>query len=173
MQFKSVFCVALLASACAVGTTIAEEAIESRAVQSSVLETSSPIAAHQIDSSGLTAIVDREAIAQGVPVAVARAVVRIESRWNPRVTGRAGEVGLFQIKHASARAMGFTGSRGELYDPAINARYGMKYLAEAWRLAGGDLCRTILKYQGGHYAQRMTSASSAYCSKVRVVMASK
>ena len=48
-------------------------------------------------SNNLASLVDREARANGVPVALARAVVRIESNWNTRLTGRAGEVGLMQI----------------------------------------------------------------------------
>ena len=39
--------------------------------------------------TGITALVDRHARAAGVPIALARAVVRIESNFNPRVTGRA------------------------------------------------------------------------------------
>ena len=121
----------------------------------------------------LTAIVDREATAHGVPVALARAVVRVESRWNPRETGGVGEVGLMQIKHSTAQLLGFAGSRAELYDPKTNVRWGMKYLAGAYRLAGGNVCKTALKYQGGHNATRMTGMASRYCSKLRTFMASK
>lgn len=125
------------------------------------------------DSLSLTAIVDREATAHGVPVALARAVVRVESRWNPHETGGVGEVGLMQIKHSTARLLGFAGSRAELYEPKTNVRWGMKYLAGAYRLAGGNVCKTALKYQGGHNATRMTGIASRYCSKLRTYMASK
>lgn len=173
MQLHRTLCASLILAACAFAPAAAEEFPEREERMTIASPTATTSRADQVGPSGLVAIVDREAAALGIPVAIARAVVRIESRWNPRVTGRAGEIGLFQIKHASARAMGFTGSRAELYDPATNVRYGVKYLAEAWRLAGGDLCRTVLKYQGGHYANRMTGASSVYCSKLRVVMAPK
>jgi soluble lytic murein transglycosylase-like protein len=119
---------------------------------------------------GLTAIVDRYAAAAGVPVALARAVARIESDLNPQLTGRAGEVGLMQIKHETARGMGFTGSRAELYDAETNVRWGVRYLAEAWRLANGDTCRTVLKYLAGLTADNMTAAASAYCAKARKIM---
>ncbi|QFR33383.1 lytic transglycosylase domain-containing protein [Ancylobacter sp. TS-1] len=122
--------------------------------------------------NSLAALVDREARANGVPVALARAVVRIESNWNARLTGRAGEVGLMQIKHQTARGVGYTGSRAALYEPANNIRYGMRYLAGAYRLAGGDTCGTVLRYQGGHGARRMSSAARSYCSKARTIMAS-
>ena len=172
MQFKSAVCISLVLAACAASPIAAGEP-EREGVTAPAPASANLAETGGADPAALAAIVDREATALGVPLAIARAVVRIESRWNPRVTGRAGEVGLFQIKHASARAMGFTGSRAELYDPATNARHGMRYLAEAWRLAGGDLCRTALKYQGGHFANRMTGAASAYCGRMRTVMAAR
>lgn len=106
----------------------------------------------------------------GVPVRLALAVVRIESNFDQRATGRAGEVGLMQIKHATARSMGYTGSRSALYNPDTNLRYGMKYLAKAYQMAGRDLCGTILRYNAGHYAKRMNKRSAAYCAKVRGMM---
>lgn len=78
-----------------------------------------------------------------------------------------------QIKHSTARFLGFAGSRTELYDPKTNVRWGMKYLAGAYKLAGGNVCQTALKYQGGHNAKRMTGIASRYCSKLRIYMASK
>jgi soluble lytic murein transglycosylase-like protein len=121
----------------------------------------------------LTALVDREATELGIPIALARAVVRVESQWNPKETGSVGEVGLMQIKHSTAQLLGFAGSRAELYDPKTNVRWGMKYLAGAYKLANGDVCQTALKYQGGHNAKRMTGIASRYCSKLHAYMASK
>lgn len=123
-------------------------------------------------SNGVVAIVDREARANGIPIALARAVVRIESNWNAGLTGRAGEVGLMQIKHPTARGIGYTGTRAALYDPATNIKWGMRYLAGAYRLAGGDTCGTVMRYQGGHGAKRMSGAARTYCGKARTIMAS-
>ena len=120
----------------------------------------------------IVAVVDKEARANGIPIALARAVVRIESNWNAGLTGRAGEVGLMQIKHQTAKGVGYTGSRAALYQPETNIKYGMRYLAGAYRLAGGDTCGTVLRYQGGHGATRMSSMSRTYCSKARTIMAS-
>lgn len=120
----------------------------------------------------LTELVDREARANGIPVALARAVVRIESNWKVQTTGRAGEIGLMQIKHQTARGMGYKGSRAKLYEPATNIRWGMRYLAGAYRLASGDTCGTVMRYQGGHGAKRMSATARSYCSKARTIMAS-
>jgi soluble lytic murein transglycosylase-like protein len=125
------------------------------------------------ETGNIFAMVDRHAQAAGVPVALARAVVRIESNFNPHLTGRAGEVGLMQIKHQTARGMGFGGSRAALYDPETNLRFGMLYLAQAAKLAGGDTCGAVLRYQGGLAARRMTGAASKYCAQARRIMASR
>jgi soluble lytic murein transglycosylase-like protein len=115
-------------------------------------------------------IITRYATQHGVPVQLAKAVVRIESNFKPNARGRAGEIGLMQIKPATARGIGFTGNAQALYDPETNIRYGMKYLAKAHQLAGGDLCGTILRYNAGHGARRMNPISANYCRKVQRIM---
>ncbi|MBC8129323.1 MAG: lytic transglycosylase domain-containing protein [Rhizobiaceae bacterium] len=112
------------------------------------------------------AIIARHAAAEGVPLALAHAIIGVESNYRVKVTGRAGEVGLMQIKPATARGLGYTGSTKALYDPETNIRWGMKYLAGARDLGGGTTCGTVLKYNAGHYARRMNPVSKAYCRKV-------
>ncbi|MFD2055688.1 lytic transglycosylase domain-containing protein [Mesorhizobium calcicola] len=118
-----------------------------------------------------SAIVARYAASYGVPVSLAHAVIRIESNYRPNMVGSAGEIGLMQIKPATARMMGYNGSAKGLFDPDTNIKYGMKYLAMAQDLGGGTTCGTILKYNAGHAATRMNPVSAAYCSKVKVQMA--
>jgi soluble lytic murein transglycosylase-like protein len=122
-------------------------------------------------SEPYAATIARYAASYGVPVSLARAVIKIESNYRPHLTGSAGEVGLMQIKPATARMLGYTGSVKGLYDPETNIKYGMKYLAMAQGLGGGTTCGTILKYNAGHGAKRMNPVSSAYCSKVKIQMA--
>ncbi|MCF7645902.1 lytic transglycosylase domain-containing protein [Pseudochrobactrum asaccharolyticum] len=118
-----------------------------------------------------SAIIARYASSYGVPLSLAHAVVRHESNYQPNVRGRAGEIGLMQIKLGTARGLGYTGSAKGLYDPATNVQYGMKYLAQAHKLGGGTTCGTILKYNAGHGAKRMNPTSAKYCSNVKTYMA--
>jgi len=120
--------------------------------------------------AGLNGLIAKYAAAEGVPVALAHAVIRVESNYRPNARGRAGEIGLMQIKPATARGMGFTGSAKALYDPATNLRWGMKYLGKAHQLGRGSTCGTILRYNAGHSAKRMNKISAAYCGKVKQVM---
>lgn len=116
-------------------------------------------------------LIARYASLYGVPVSLAHAIVKLESNYRPTAHGRAGEIGLMQIKPATARMMGYVGSAKGLYDPETNIKYGMKYLSEAMRLGGGSTCATVLKYNAGHGARRMNSVSSAYCAKVKRILA--
>jgi len=115
-------------------------------------------------------IVSRYAGEYGVPVSLAHAVIRLESNYRVSARGRAGEIGLMQIKPSTARMMGYGGSAKQLYEPETNIKYGMKYLGEAFKLGGGNTCTAILKYNAGHAAKRMNPVSSAYCEKVKRIL---
>ena len=117
-------------------------------------------------------IITRYAAEYGVPVSLAHAVINVESQYRPNVRGSAGEVGLMQIKPATARGVGYRGSVQGLYDPETNIRFGMKYLGMARKLGDGTTCGTILKYNAGHNAKRMNPVSRAYCVKVTRLLAS-
>jgi len=116
------------------------------------------------------ALINKYAAEYDVPVALAQAVVRVESNFNPKARGSAGEIGLMQIKPATARMMGYSGTRKGLFDPETNIKYGMKYLAAAHQLGGGQTCNTILKYNAGHAATRMNPVSKTYCGKVLAML---
>jgi hypothetical protein len=45
------------------------------------------------------------------------------------------------------------------------------YLSQAWRLANGDLCRTLMKYRAGHGEEIMTPRSQTYCDRARLHLA--
>jgi soluble lytic murein transglycosylase-like protein len=117
-------------------------------------------------------LIRKAAKKHGVPIKIAKAVVEVESNFNSRARGAAGEVGLMQIKPATARGMGYRGSTKALYHPETNLEWGMKYLAGAHDRANGDLCGTILRYNAGHYAKRMNPISRRYCKKVQRILAS-
>jgi hypothetical protein len=112
-------------------------------------------------------IVDREALAYGVPPELVDAVMAVESGYNPATVGAAGEVGLMQLMPATAAMLGFNGSLAELAVPETNIHYGVAYLAGAWQLAGRDICTATMKYRAGHGETRFSVRSVAYCIRVR------
>lgn len=124
----------------------------------------------EVSGDSYSALISKYANQYDVPVALATAVIRVESNFNPMARGTHGEIGLMQIKPATARMMGYSGSAKGLFDPETNVKYGMKYLAAAHDLGGGQTCNTILKYNAGHGATRMNPVSKSYCGKVLAML---
>lgn len=123
-----------------------------------------------IRSGAMKPLIARYASENGLPYELADAVVRLESRYNPGARN-GGNLGLTQINFRTAQSLGYQGAAAGLFDAETNLRFGLKYLAQAYKLAGGDTCGTILRYQFGHRTQTMTSASRTYCAKVKVITA--
>ncbi|MDB5512682.1 MAG: emtA [Enterovirga sp.] len=95
-----------------------------------------------------------------VPEALVHRVVIRESRYNPRAIGRGGALGLMQIKHATARGLGYTGTSAGLLDAETNLTYAVKYLAGAYRVAGGDFDRAVMNYARGYYYESKRQAGA-------------
>jgi soluble lytic murein transglycosylase-like protein len=97
------------------------------------------------------AMVASHASANGVPADLVHRVIVRESRYQPRLVGRGGTIGLMQIKLATARGLGYGGDAEGLRDPNTNLTYGVKYLAGAYHAANGDHVRAIHYYAAGYY----------------------
>jgi soluble lytic murein transglycosylase-like protein len=113
------------------------------------------------------ALIEKEATQAGLAPAIAEAVMAVESGYNPDAVGSSGEIGLMQLMPPTARLLGFAGSKAELAVPETNIRLGVTYLAQAWRLASGDLCTAVMKYRAGHGETRFSYLSVNYCLAVR------
>jgi soluble lytic murein transglycosylase-like protein len=105
-----------------------------------------------------------QASANGVPVSLVNRVIKRESGGNPRAVSR-GNYGLMQIRLGTARAMGFSGSAAELLDPQINMTYAVRYLAGAYRAAGGNENRAVALYARGYYYQAKAQGFSPYAAE--------
>jgi soluble lytic murein transglycosylase-like protein len=97
------------------------------------------------------AMVAAHARANDVPEALVHRVIVHESRYQPQLVGRGGTIGLMQIKLATARGLGYTGTAEGLRDPDTNLTYAVKYLAGAYRAANGDHRRAMAYYASGYY----------------------
>ncbi len=98
------------------------------------------------------ALVATHARANAVPEALVHRVIVRESRYQPRLVGRGGTIGLMQIKLSTARSLGYTGDAEGLRDPNTNLTYAVRYLAGAYRAANGDHNRAVAYYASGYYA---------------------
>ena len=105
----------------------------------------------RLDANGnLDVLISRYAAANNVPESLVRRVIRRESRGNPRAVHN-GNYGLMQIRLGTARAMGYRGGARGLLRAETNMTYAVKYLAGAYRAAGGNADRAVHYYAAGYY----------------------
>lgn len=95
---------------------------------------------------------------EAAPKALVNAIIHVESKGNPKAVGRAGEIGLMQIKLRTARSVGYRGTRAGLFHPATNVRIGTAYLDLALKRAKGNLCHAASLYQSGIFGRLRCSA---------------
>ena len=108
------------------------------------------VPAQAADRTSLDALVSRHAMANGIPEALVHRVIRRESNYNPRAMSR-GNLGLMQIRYATARGIGYAGPASGLLDADTNLTYAVAYLANAYRVAGGNADRAMRLYSSGYY----------------------
>jgi len=95
-------------------------------------------------------LISKHAARYGLPESLLRRVVKRESGGNPRL--RHGPyIGLMQMRLDTARGMGYSGSAEGLLDADTSLTYGAAYLANAWRVSGGNQDRAVSLYSSGYY----------------------
>ena len=109
-----------------------------------------PALAQEAARDNIDALIEQHAKAAKVPSAFVHKVVKRESNYNPRAKGGSA-LGLMQIKHATARGLGYKGDASGLYDPETNLKYGIAYLAGAYRAAKGNVDQAYGYYRRGYY----------------------
>jgi soluble lytic murein transglycosylase-like protein len=101
-------------------------------------------------SAQLTAMITTAAAEHGVPEALLHRIIKRESNYNARAF-HGGHWGLMQIKYETARSMGYRGPAAGLLNPETNLRFGGRYLAGAYLVAGGNSERAVRLYTSGYY----------------------
>jgi soluble lytic murein transglycosylase-like protein len=110
---------------------------------------SSPPNRHAGSSASVVSMITSMAPQYGVPTWFALRIAKIESGYNPRLRGRAGEYGVFQIKCPTARGLGFEGDCSGLADARTNVRWGLEHLSQAVKKSNGNLHLAASKHNGG------------------------
>jgi soluble lytic murein transglycosylase-like protein len=92
--------------------------------------------------------IEHYAAKYGVDATFVRAVIQVESDFNPRCVSSKGARGLMQLMPATAKRFGVK----DVHDPEQNIRGGIQYLAYLTRLFNNDLSRVLAGYNAGENA---------------------
>jgi len=104
-----------------------------------------------LDPNGnLDSLISRHAAANNLPEEIVRRIIKRESGGRSHVISK-GNYGIMQIRYGTARAMGYRGTPAGLLDADTNMTYAVKYLAGAYRAAGGNPSTTVHYYAAGYY----------------------
>ncbi|HEV7614388.1 MAG TPA: transglycosylase SLT domain-containing protein [Steroidobacteraceae bacterium] len=93
-------------------------------------------------------IIERAAVSASVEPNLLRAVIVVESGFNPRAVSKRGAVGLMQLMPATAMRFGVSNP----YDPRENVRAGARYLKFLIDRFGRDVTLALAAYNAGEEA---------------------
>ncbi|HWX69560.1 MAG TPA: transglycosylase SLT domain-containing protein [Steroidobacteraceae bacterium] len=99
-------------------------------------------------SSEFDRLIERAARSHAVRPELVRAVILVESAFNPRAVSSRGAVGLMQLLPATARRYGVA----DAFDPEQNITAGVHYLRDLLTRYGNNLELTLAAYNAGEDA---------------------
>ena len=100
---------------------------------------------HGLTGEQLDAIIDEAASRHGVDSNLVRAVIKVESNFNPRAVSRKGAMGLMQLMPSTARSLQIT----DPFDARENVDGGVRHLRQLLESFGGDVDKSVAAYNAG------------------------
>jgi soluble lytic murein transglycosylase-like protein len=105
-----------------------------------------------LGDQALHALIDSVARRHGHDASLLRAIVHVESRFNPRAVSPKGAIGLMQVMPATGRRVGVSDPQRTLFDPESNLDAGARYLQILVDMFPKRLDLAIAAYNAGEGA---------------------
>jgi len=100
---------------------------------------------HGFSMEEINRIIVRKAIYYNIDPALIRAIIAVESNFNPYAISKKGAIGLMQLMPETALEMGIH----NIFDPAENIEGGIRYLKYLIRLFNNNLDLALAAYHAG------------------------
>ncbi len=102
-------------------------------------------------------LIEANAQAQGLDAALVKALIAVESGYEPSAVSTKGAVGLMQVMPATGERYGVAADAkrtvaGKLADPVLNLRIGTRYLRDLLERFGQDVTLALAAYNAGEGA---------------------
>jgi hypothetical protein len=109
-------------------------------------------------SADINSAIEQAAARHNVDPNLVRAVVKVESNFNPNAVSRKGAMGLMQLMPATARQLKLKNP----FDPEQNVDAGVRHLKQLLESYGGDVKLTLAAYNAGAGAVARSSGVPRY-----------